>query len=449
MSEELKPIEPIGEKPETQKAETVPAKPTEPPKVSEVKAPPFPKDNATGPHAVIPKKGSKRLGKFIIALIILIAAIATVYFLFFYRVKLTVSTNPAPDNVTVDGDKLLGKSIYLMPGKHKIIVEKNGSVSYSADRNFGHGEQVNLNFTFKPAPKSNLIGLDTTKLQDMGSKVFFVNSDKSIGYLFAGDRKASDVIRATNAVYPTIKNYLLTQDGSILMILDNEAIKLVDQAGSDIVNQAQAKLPFKADTIESFASNPSVDSYFDGANKYIAFDQTEGQEWILRLASTDLKRDEIVMNFERTKFKNINLEWLNDNANIIITGGAIGKIELTTRIYTELSAENNFVFSKSNQDGSKIFAVKSDGKGVVFKDDKQSDIIPANLAPVCYFLDKSNALIFSNGKLIEYNFDTGSSIGYAGGEQISSPSALVAQGNTLYYTNSQGLFGLDLVKEEY
>lgn len=446
MDNNLKPIEPLnGQKASVDIPEI--ASPIE----EKPKAPIAAEANKTtltGPHAVIAKKSSNRPNKIIIAIVALLILAGAIFFLFFYRVRVLVGTNPAPDKVTVDGTVISSKSFYLMPGKHKIVIERKDSVSYFVNRNFNKGEKLNLNFTFKPAPKAGLIETGATMLQGVQSKIYFVNADKSVGYLFGGDKTSVDIIKATNATYPTIKKYSLTEDGEILMVLDNEAIKLIDQAGSDIVNQAQAKLPFDGSKIGTFDSNPSGNSYFDGANKYIAFDQTDSQ-WILRLVSRDLARDEIVSTLDSTKYKNLKIEWLSDNQTIVLTGGYIGKIELTSRTYSELSTETNFSFSKASPDGAKILAVNSDGKGVVFEQDKSHDIDLPNLAPTCYFIDNSSALLYSNGRLVEYNFDTGNSIGYAGGEQVLLPTGLAIYGETLYYTNTQGLFAIDLVKEEY
>lgn len=401
-----------------------------------------------GPHAVIAKKSSKPIKKIIFFSLALIVAGGFAYFLFFYRIRVIVNTSPSPDKVTIDGVVIKSNSLYLMPGKHKILVEKQGSVAYSINRDFRYGEKLNLNFAFKPAPESTLLEQGASAVQAYENKIYFVNKDKSLGYLFGGDTTGADIIKATNASYPTIKKYSITEDGTILMILDNEAIKLVDLGGSDIVNQAQAKLPFDGSKITAFDSNPSVDSYFDGANKYIAFDLADGQ-WILRLISRDLVRDEIVMTIDQAKFKDLKMQWLADNSSIILTGGAIGKIDLISRTYTELSPESNFVFSQASPDGSKIIAVKSDGTSKVFSEGTAKDLDLPNLAPVCFFTGKSKALLFSNGRLVEYNFDTGNSIGYAGGEQISLPTGLATYKDTLYYTNTQGLFAIKLVKEEY
>lgn len=447
MENNLKPIQPLDDR----KADDVKV-PEAQPRAEEGPKPPAPaetkRETFTGPHAVIAKKGSGRLNKIIIAAIIVLALVASAYFLLFYRIKVVINTTPSPDKVTIDGTVISSKSIYIMPGKHKIVVEKKDSVSYFVNRDFTRGEKVNLNFEFKPAPKATLIELNATMLQGVENKIYFANADKSIGYLFGGDRTSDDLIKATNATYPTIKKFSLSQDGTVLMILDDEAIKLVDQAGSDIVNQAQAKLPFDGSKISTFGSNPSANSYFDGANKYIAFDQTNGER-ILRLISRDLARDEIVMTLDSNKYKNLQIEWSSDNASLLLTGGTIGKIELTSRTYSELSGENNFTFSKLSPNGDRIFAVKSDGKGVVFEGDKPKAIDLPNLAPVCYFIDNSRAFVYTNGQLVEYNFDTGNSIGYAGGEQILLPTGLAIYGGTLYYTNTQGLLAIDLVKEEY
>jgi len=453
----LKPIKPITEEKKITVEEQKTAAPEKPLKIDSQKTPlsgaaqiePTPQPTQpTGHYALIKKKPPARILKITLGALFVLICLGAVYFFFFYRAKVIIATIQKPDRVLIDGKETGAVTIYLLPGRHSIAIEKSGYLPYFTISNLSRGQKIDLKFSFVKTPKATLISQGASLLtQD--KKIYFVDEQKFIASVFGGEKTPGDVTQESVATFPTIKNLIVSQDSNLAYLSDDEAIKIIDLTKTDIINQTQTKLPIDGKLVTMMASNYFTNNYFDSANSFIVFDQKAINTWALKLIKTDMSRNEYLMDIDPNKFINPKIEWAADSGDIIITGGSIGQLDLTTRTYSDLSDNKDYIFSKASPKGTRIFALRKGGEAEIITGNSRKEINLSGVVPVCGWKDESSAYIIFGNQLVLYNFDTDQAIGYAGGNEISSANTLVVGSNVAYFMTGEGLSALELVKEVY
>ncbi len=459
-NDEIKPIEEIAngnpEKVETEpssQSPTPPKPPVEPPAAPEVKAPPQapppPPDGSVGKKAIIRRPRSPLL-TIIVWVLVVILALAAVFYFFFYRVTFEINPDPRPDRILLDQREIDPGVYKVMPGFHTIIAEKNGYISYIQSRNFRMAETVKLSFKFEKekTPTLNIPGSRYPIISSDGKLLFYLDQNSSISAVNLTDNKAV-ADKLTNGVYPTAKIIKISKDNSFALVLDNEAIKIVDFSKTDLVNQVEAKLPPLASAIHSIAWNNSESSYFAKANSHLIYDLLSSYGWDVYLANRDHSEANMIMQFDQG-FTNPMFDWGESPDKVLIAGGQLGILSIPLRQYARVESDKNFVFASWGPNAKYAVALDSDGIAYQVGQDLKVQALPFKVSnKLIAFSDENTLAAVSDGRPIKYNLSTKSLDYFAEITGLKSASSFTANADNFYYSNKTGLFSGEFVKADY
>ncbi|MFH1854790.1 MAG: PEGA domain-containing protein [bacterium] len=394
-----------------------------------------------GSRAVIkrPRGGFVKIILYIVGVLILLAA---GFYFFFYRVTLEINPSPAPDKILLD-DKEIKAGIYkTMPGTHSITISKDGYVSYISVRNFKMAEKVKLNFALQKE-KIPTLSVQQGKFPSFSSdlkNLFFLDKDSTVSVLDLENEKAQST-PLSNAKFPTAKIVKISNNNNYALILDNEAIKIVDFSKTDLINQTETKLPPLAANIHSVSWNDNASSYFPEANSKLIYDLLSSYGWDVFLTNLKHTDANIILQLDKNKFSNAFFDWGANPNKVLVIGGEVGVLDLSKREYQSVSAEKNFVWGKWGPNGTEAVVVDEEGTVYRINGENKLETLPFKSAPnLISFFDEKNIAGVSEGRPVKYNFDTKQLINYAEVKDLSSAKSFISRSDIFYFGSSKGIF---------
>lgn len=403
--------------------------------------------NQVGQKAVI--KRNSKAGRIILYGLIIVAALVASFFLFFYKITISVNTNPAPDKITIDSVEVTTGAHKFNPGFHEIKVEKEGYISYYASKNFSMGEKLNLNFNLEKSITANLTveGAKMLSASSSGKYLNFIGEDSRI-YTVSLTKDSAKPIELSSEQFSSISKIDFSKNNDFALILDTAAFKIADFTRTDPTSQDQAvALPPSASAISSFSWNNNASSYINEANSKILYDLKTSSTWDLFMMDRASKYSQIVMRIDSSRFQNLNIDWGDSNRTALLTGNEAGLLDLGTREYTALEQNGGYVFGKWGPSGQYAVLTKSDGRAYLLKDNKLQDL--AIKTRSFFFKSKNEAYFIEGSKIVLVNFDTGSRINYAEISGLSNADAFVVYQNSVYFADSKGLKSAKLQEGAY
>jgi len=417
--------------PKTEKAPPSPPPPSPPQPHSPVKPP---------PSAVI-KRGMGRLGIILEILAGAIILATIIFFVFFYRVQININPTPNPDKILLDGKEVSPGIYKLMPKRHSVIITKEGYISFREDKKFRFGEKQNLNFKLVPIKDSKLIvpGATMPSLSPNGKTINFVSSDGKLSSVSADPRDKQIPIALSNGSYQNIRQLLFSDNLSFALLLDSEALRVIDFRRSDLINQIEAKLPPLASAIHSVTWNQGKSQYFPEENSKIVYDFDVDYGWTLMLANRNHTQSEALMQIDKKNFSSMHLDWGENPTKILLSGGELGVFDLTNRQYQTISKQANFKWAKWGPKGTYAIALDDQNNVYVLKEDKLTKTSLKSKPGLITFIAENEIILVDEGRPISFNFDTMSTINYAEIKGLENSTAISASAYEIYFTDSDGL----------
>lgn len=423
-----------------------PDQPLAAPKPSEILSP---VSGFVGRRAVIQRPKSRIALIFSIIFILLVAGFAA-FFFFFYRVKITINTNPAPDKVVLDGKEVKPGTFNLMPGKHTIEVSKDGFVTFTDSRAFKVSENINLDFKLEPAKESTLLnqgGYFPVATRDQNYLVF-VGANGQIFSKKSADANSTP-IPLSNGTFPSVSQLLISNNGQFALVKDTEALKIVDFNKSDIINQSIAKLPPAISQVNSVTWNGNKSSFFPEENSEIVYDLKTDSGWRLYLANRAHTQADILATLDPDSFQNLYLDWNDSDRQVLLTGGEVGTIDLSTREYKTVSKDAKFIYGKWSPQGKSAAVIDDQGNLYRFKDGKLDKTNFKTKPDLISFTAANKLIIVTGSKPIEVDFDTLSSIDYAEIKGLEKARMVAVAKGIMYFADDSAIRFAQLAFSSY
>jgi hypothetical protein len=379
----------------------------------------------------------------------LIAGIAA-FFFFFYRVKITINTNPAPDKVFLDGKDVKPGTFNLMPGKHTISVSKDGFVTFTDSRAFKVSEEISLDFKLEPAKESTLLnqgGYFPVATRDQNYLVF-VDANGQIFSKKSADANSTP-IPLSNGTFPGVSQLLISNNGQFALVKDTEALKVVDFNKSDIINQSIAKLPPAISQISSATWNGNKSEFFPEENSEIVYDLKTDSGWRLYLANRAHTQADILATLDPESFQNLYLDWNDSDRQVLLTGGEVGVIDLSTREYKTVSKDAKFIFGKWGPQGKVAAIIDDQGNLYRFKDGKLDKTNFKTKPDLISFTASNKLIIVTGSKPIEIDFDTLGSIDYAEIKGLEKAQMVIVAKGIMYFQDDSAIRFAQLAFSSY
>jgi len=436
----------IRPSPLAKKADSKPTSPPPPPAASKLEArgskPPPP-----GPAAVV-KRGIPRFIKVLLIFLAIIALGAGAFFLFFYRAQISIFPNPAPDKILLDGQEIQVGKFRLFPGTHSIVIEKDGYISYRTERDFKINERLNLSLSLQEANKPTLVAAKARLLSVAkdGRSVNFLSGDGILSS-FAGSGTTASAL--SNGTYKDVRQLIFSDQNDFALILDAEALRILDFARSDTLNQVEAKLPPAASSIHSIVLNSGESQYFPSPNSNILYDMESSSSWDLILANRAHSQAQIVMSLDKNRFSTLQLDWAQNDRRVLVVGGELGVLDLATREYQQVESEAKFAAGSIAPGGQYALALDTSGEVYLAKDLKAQKLNLQSAPGQISWLSPSEAVIVSAGRPVKYNFDTNAVTNYAEISGLKSADSFAVMNKVVYFTDTEGLKSAPLVENTY
>jgi len=422
-------------KPVPEVAET----PKQVPAGAKIKPPPVQEKTPTqtvGPRAIIKRSGGRAF-KIIAWILVISVALAVVFYLFFYRTTLIINPTPTPDEITLDGQKINPGTYRINPGRHKLSIKKAGYVSYIIDRKFKMAQKEKLEFTFEKQTRGTAISASGSNIILSSNREFIVfigNDGKLYSYKLEGGATPQAI---STASYQNVRELFISKDNKFALILDDNGLKIVDFLRQDLVNQTETKLPPLAQAIHSVTWNSSESGYYPEANSHIIYDIKTDYGWDLILANRQHSQSEILMQINTQRFKDVNLDWSNNQKQVLIAGGELGIIDLATRSYTEVLKDKNITSAQWSPQAVRFVARSKDGK--IYGSEDQTTVELGIEGDLYRFLSDSELFVVGDGRPMLYNFDTGQVINYAEIDGLKNCRSFEVVDQTIYFAGDGGI----------
>lgn len=458
-NEEIKPIEEIKNSDEEPKAEQAkpkaplqaPEKPQAEDKTATTQSapPPPPPPGSAGKKAIIKRPRSPILNTVLSILAVLIVLGAGFYF-FFYRVTFEINPDPRPDKITIDGQNVEPGVFKTMPGEHTVVIEKKGYVSYIEKRNFKIAEKVNLGFTFEKEklPLLSIPGARLPVISDNQELMFFLDQNSAISALKLSEENAKPS-QLSNSQYPTTRLLKISKDNSFALLLDNEAIKIIDFSKTDLVNQVETKLPPLSSGIHTVTWNDNESQFFPKANSRIIYDLLSSIGWDSYLANLSHTEANLIMQLDDA-FTNPVFDWGQHPNKVLIAGGQLGILDISSREYRKVESDKKFVFAKWSINGKYALAIDSEGTLYRITSDNKLEAEPFKVTNnLISFIDENTLAAVSEGKPLKYNLENKSLDYFAEFKDLATANSFVALSNIYYFGTSNGIFSGKFEKPVY
>ncbi|MDH4358347.1 MAG: hypothetical protein OEV37_00140 [Candidatus Berkelbacteria bacterium] len=396
-----------------------------------------------GGKAVIGRPGTgPKIFKIIGIVALILAAAAAVFFFFFYRAVVDINPTPAPDKILLDGKEIKAGIYRLWPGKHKISIEKQGYVSYELEKDFSIAEKQELNFKLEGEKETSLIASGAKKIRSTkDEKIFyFLSSEGRISAFIKTAPDKAIIEERSNASYQGVKEYLVSDNGNFALILDAQALRVLDFTRVDFVNQVEAVLPPLATSVGSISWNSGSSRYFTEANSRIVYDLKTTSGWDLITADIRHSKANIVMQFKEGDFSSLNLDWSESQKNILLVGGRLCVLDIVTRPEcSKPSDKTDFIWGKWGPAGKYAILVDKNQNAYALKGDKVEDLKVKTAANLAFWESESKVILLSSSKPVRIDFDTGEVINYAEIKGTKGANSFAVLDGKAYFTDNEGL----------
>ena len=400
-----------------------------------------------GPAAVV-KRGAPRFVKVLLITLAIVALGAAAFFLFFYRAQISIFPTPTADKILLDGQEVQVGKFRLSPGVHSVVIEKDGYISYRTERDFKINERLDLSLPLQEATKPTLVAAKA-RLASVAKDGRSVNFLSGEGVLSSFAGTGSTATALSNGTYNNVRQLIFSDQNDYAFILDAEALRILDFARSDTLNQVEAKLPPAASLVHSISSNSGESQYFPSPNSDIFYDMESSSSWDLILANRAHTQAQIVMSLDKNRFSTIRLDWAQNDRRVLLVGGELGVLDLATREYQQIEAEGDFVAGSFAPGGQYALALDTSGEVYLAKDLKAQKLNLQSASGQIFWLSASEAVVVSAGRPVKYNFDTNLVTNYAEISGLKSADSLVAMNNVVYFTDTEGLKSAPLAENTY
>jgi len=414
-------------------------------------APKFPGAAPVGPAAIIKRPTGKI--KIIIG-VILVAALACVgiFFLFFYRAKINISPVGGADQILLDGQAVTAGLQKVNPGVHSILISKDGYITYRQTENFKINQTMNIDFPLIRATEpilvekgaSNVAPATTTRFiyyQLSDGRIASVTTDSATGQ-FKG-------YAITNNAYPDAKKILYSDDDSFAVIQDGQSVKAVNFTRTDALNQTEAILPIDATEAESITWNTGSSNYVTEPNSKFIYDLAGEGIWSLMESSSNFSKSDILMRLDATKFSDLVLDWSNSPKQVLIIGGAGGVLDIATRHWEQILTDKTLVWGQWGPQGKYGIILDDAGEAYVLKDYQLTKLNLITSPKLISWTADSKAIIISDGRPLEVNFDTNERINYAEINGLKTAGSAVVRKGRIFFADSQGVETAPLTENVY
>lgn len=445
-NDEIKPIEEIKNG-ATKLAENPPAPPPPPSApipdakpVSSAEPPQIPTE--PGKKSVIKRTGGEGgWVKYLILAIIILALGGLAFYYFFYQVTLNINPSPTPDRILLDNREVKPGIYRVKPGIHSLDIEKKGYVSYLSSRKYSFGQKIVLNFEFEKE-KSPALSSDSGRLMSISEDknfLFFLDNNNTIAYLNLNDQ-AGKTTQLSTIAYPSARILKISKDKTFGLVADSEALKIINFAKTDLINQTEVKLPMQISQIHSITWNNNESQFFSKANEKMLYDQKSSSSWDVFLDTPSHSEPNIIMQVDQNVLPQLSLDWGESPNQALVTGGELGVLDISKRDYKKISSEKKFIWGKWGPGGKRAIVVDSEG-GVWSLAENKLEKLPFTSAPgLVDFIDASNIAAAMGARPIKYNFDTKLSTSYAEVKDLSQSVSFITKNDLFYFETVKGIF---------
>ncbi len=395
---------------------------------------------------------------------------------------ITISTDPAADQITVNGKQIASnKKLWRLPGmKAQVVITKEGYVTFEKEYSFGYNTDIVLSQKLKKYPQATELSKDILAPvvldKDVdGVKTLSTNKE----YLLRITRNDKKVAKLNLEAIPNIENYQLPNDQKFVLLERTKEVGTLDFARQSVTSQNYKTF---ADNITSIALSPDGQETF-----YLEHNAETNQNYLTRDNVTHTAPDRY---FDEAMLKKLGitepiLKWSPNGKTVMSIDKQVILIDLLNRKADKVVLNGDITDAWFVPDSSTILAVTSEKKLVSFDSAKisgadsqdanpptKTSIIPRAYAAdsksdlgfadynifvkaeTVVVVDKNNIVAVNNqNQLIGYNFATKKQVTYLLGNTIDSSKinaiAVDTKHSTVYILSGNNLYSQAIETSEY
>ena len=372
---------------------------------------------------------------------ILIALIAT-FFFFFYRAQININPTPAPDKILLDRKEVKTGNFKVKPGTHAVEIIKEGYVTYRLTREYKINQRVAITMSLLRAtePQTVLAGATTITAAQNNKLAFFLTQDGQIASVASEPQNGKfEPYVISNGSYLGAKKIIYSADNTYALGQFDDSIKIISFAKPDTLNQVEARLPLDAPQTSSITWNDAASNFAPAANSQIVYDKNDGNTWNLIQSDLQITKPSILMTIDPTRFNNIFLDWGMSTKKVLIVGRELGVLDLGTRIYEKINENINFKWGIWGPQGKYAVVIDENGDSYVLSDLKVKKLDLKTVPNLISWNGQNKAIIVSEGRPVQVDFDTGSRINYAEINGLKSAASFAVIGGRAVFADNIGV----------
>lgn len=370
---------------------------------------------------------------------------------FFLRAKVNITILPASDyEIIVDGKPYSAQMNKYFPGRHKILIEKPGFVTYDETQKFKVNQQVNLKIELKPVPDPIQISegaASNLNLSPDRSSVHFIDKkrDRLVLYNPAGSARGDTRFRALSSEgsMAGVSKIIWSPDQNLAILKKDKTTGLYDFKRYDLVNQ-------------------SFNSWGEGIGDL--FWQPKNQKIFYYFAPAGGAKTLVQSNYAHTETNNyfdLGQEALTNpsfaisksqDTLFIADNGGLWRFNIVDRQISRQVVDDSFVGVKISPNDKRVVGIKENQLVVTDLEGKNRKNFDVSIKPDHFtFISDDEAMVILNGILTKINLGNAKSEEFASSIDLSKVSELAVTADTkrVFFLQDAAAFTLPVVSKRY
>jgi len=378
---------------------------------------------------------------------------AAVFFVFFYRATLNINIPTKPDQILLDGKQIQEGITKVVPGDHTLVISKKSYISYRVSKQFAINEKLNIASELRPQTVAQVIAPGGKMVAASADQKFinFVTADNYLAAIAVSAASAKPTVSQLSVgAFNGLRSALFSSNNTFALVLDAEALKLIDLKKTNILDQVVAKLPPDPSRISALSWNETESQFVNEPNAKIIYDLKTSDLWNIILSNRTHSQSEILMEVQSTAFTNLNLNWGQSPKNILVAGGELGVIDVSSRTYQTIDKDKDIHFGLWGPNGTYALAIAQNNDVYVVKDaSRLENLNQKTVAGQITFISEKEGLIVNESRPVRINFDTGEVTSYAEIKGLDGAKSIAVAGGNLYFADQEGLKTAPLTENVY
>lgn len=381
---------------------------------------------------------------------------AIVFYIFFYKATITISSDPQTAQIEIAGYSQIGASqLRLDPGSYKLKISLPGYLAYEKDINLKIAQKINYNIQLKALPEAfKLVDYPakfSTFSDDEQAIVYISNAGKTayiVNNLDSPNKEKPSAI--TPEIFSDLQQLIWHPDKRLAILKEGTSTYLYDFGRYDLLNQEKKLL-----------GNDIGDVAFDDSGGKVIYYYTpaSGEKSLMR-AKKDFSGPERLVDLKQYNLQNPIIRWSADSKYVLLISDQVLLVDMYTKNVSQLTQFISVSDADFTPDSNQII-YEVDNK-LYLTDLEGQNKIDLNISTTLKktaWLDDDHLLYSFRNSGIDATDNLGSlsikdntiiNYTYNSSEEIDFSNLLVSDDKSTVYFESKGyLFRLALVDSNY